>query len=234
MNNMKRLVISVVALLLVLNLFSQAPTEAKKNVGLRFGMQLTPTISWFSSDEVDIVEPDGSIVGYSFGVVGDWFFKENYALATGFFMNSMGGKLIYDESMPLDIKNTDVPAYPNGEVTLKPNYLEIPIGFKFLTKDFWRVKLVGQAGYNQFILLNATVRHDGDLDKKDAREEFTSVMSAYHFGFGAEYALGGDAYLTAGVLATIGLNDVTKSVSDTGIDPVNKLNSINFKLGVIF
>ena len=48
------------------------------------------------------------------------------------------------------------------------------------------------------------------------------------------FGLGGDAYLTGGILATMGINDVTKSVSDSGIDPVNKINSINFKIGVIF
>lgn len=216
---------------LCLTSYAQVESQAK---GLRFGMQLTPTISWFTTDETSLVDPQGSIVGYSFGVVGDWFFKENYALASGFFMNSMGGKMNYDSSMPIKTKNSG-DEYPDGEVTLKPTYLEIPIGFKFLTKEFWRMKFVGQAGYNQFILLNATIRQEGGtLDKKDVKDEFTSMMSAYHFGFGTEYSLGGNAYLTASILATMGLNDVTKSKSDSGIDPVNKLNSINFKLGVIF
>jgi len=233
---MKRLISSVIAFFLVLNLFSQIDPEAGRNVGFRFGMQLTPTVSWFSSDEIDVVDPDGSILGYSFGVVGDWFFKENYALASGVFLNSMGGKLNYiDPSISIDVKNYDGNDGSSiGEVTLRPTYLEVPIGFKFLTKDFWRVKFVGQAGYNQFILLNAKIRQDSDLDKKDVKDEFTALMSAYHFGFGVEYALGGDAYLTGGILATMGINDVTKSVSDSGIDPVNKINSINFKIGVIF
>ena len=233
MNIMKRLIISVVVLVLGLNLFAQESSSAKQNVGLRLGMQLTPTVSWFTSDETDVVDPDGSVMGYSFGVVGDWFFKENYALSTGVFMNSMGGKLNYSDEMMLDTKN-DGYVTAVGEVTLKPTYLEIPIGFKFLTKEFWRIKFVGQAGLNQFILLNATVRQDDDLDKKDVKPEFTSLMSAYHFGFGGEYALGGDLYLTAGINATIGINDVTKSSSNSGIDPTNKINNINFKFGVIF
>lgn len=228
---MKRLIIIAVATFLMLTVSAQ---KSDNNRGLRFGMQLTPTISWFSTDEVELLEPEGSVVGYSFGVIGDWFFNDNYALASGVFMNAMGGKLNYGSSMPLNVKNSDVIEYPNGEMTLKPTYLEIPIGFKFLTKEFWRVKFVGQAGYNQFILLNATVRHDGDLDKKDVKDEFTAVMSAYHFGFGTEYSLGGDAYLTASVLATIGLNDVTKSETTAEVNPVNKLNSVNFKLGIIF
>ncbi len=231
---MKRVVISVLVLFFTLSAWAQSKPE-----GLRFGMQLTPTVSWFTTDETSLVEPDGSVMGYSFGIVGDWFFKENYALATGFFMNSMGGKLKYDNNMRLATKN-DGDVNVNGELTLRPTYLEVPVGFKFLTKEFWRVKFVGQAGYNQFVLLNATVRTDIqgngliDLDKKDVKDEFSSLMSAYHFGFGAEYSLGGDAYLTASILAVMGVNDVTKSKSPTGVDPVNKLNSINFKLGVIF
>lgn len=227
---MKRSIITAVALFTLVTLFSQT---SRKNLGLRFGMQLTPTVSWFTTDELDYVEADGSVMGYSFGVVGDWFFKENYALSTGAFMNSMGGKLVYKNVMQIMTKNDGLRDL-NGEITLRPTYLEIPVGFKFLTKEFWRVKFVGQAGFNQFILLNAVVRHDGNLDKKDVKDEFTSLMSAYHFGFGTEYSLGGNAYLTAGILATIGFNDVTKSKSNSGVDPVNKINSINFKLGVIF
>lgn len=201
--------------------------------GLRFGMQMTPTVSWFSSDELDLVEPAGAIMGYSFGVIGDWFFSENYALASGFFYNAMGGKMNYKDGMTISTKNDGVVPL-TGEATLRPNYLEVPIGFKFLTKEFWRVKVVGQCGYNQFFLMNAKLLHDGDYNKKDISSEFTALNASYHFGFGVEYSLGGAAYLTGSVLATMGMNDVTTSKGDNGVDPINKLNSINFKMGIIF
>lgn len=202
--------------------------------GIRLGMQLTPTVSWFSSDETTMVDPDGAAMGYSFGIVGDYFFKPNYAFSTGVFMDALGGKLFYADDMEVLAKNgTNGSIDVDGLATLRPSYIEVPVGFKFLTKDFWRVRFVGQCGLNQYFLLNAKIRHDGDHDNKDISDEFTKLMSAYHFGFGAEYALGGSAYLTGGILATIGLNDVTKSESSS-IDPTNKLNVINFKIGVIF
>jgi len=236
---MKKLLITTVIALFSLSAFAQLDEGPE---GIRFGMQLTPTISWFSTDETSLVEPDGSVMGYSFGIVGDWFFKRNYALSTGLLVDALGGKLDY-HNMQLETKNDGIVTM-NGPVTLRPTYLEMPIGFKFLTKSFWRMRFVGQAGYNQFILLNSTVRTDQvavdsegasvDIDKKSVRNEFSALMSGYHFGFGAEYSLGGEAYLTASILTTIGMNDVTKSTDDAGVDPVNKLNSINFKLGIIF
>lgn len=226
---MKRIVNVALLLVMSLSLFSQTNKGVE---GVRFGMQLTPTVSWFTSDEQTLVDPDGAAMGYSFGIVGDYFFKPNYAFTTGVFMDALGGKVNYMNDMTVEIKN-EGDEIINQMATLRPTYLEVPIGFKFLTKDFWRLRFVGQCGLNQYFLLNAKIRMDGDFDNKDISDEFSSLMSAYHFGFGTEYALGGSAYLTGSVLATIGLNDVTKSKA-ADVDPTNKLNVINFKLGVIF
>lgn len=232
----KSYLLLLISLLLVSPAFSQDEMSEQQEPGLRLGMRLTPTISWFTSDEKGYADPSGAVAGYSFGMVGDWFFENNYALTTGLFLNSMGGEITFND-MPVDIKSNSISAF-SEEMALRPTYLEIPIGFKFLTKEFWRVKVTGQCGYNQFILLNAKVRDTkntiSDIDSKSVSDEFTALAMAYHFGFGAEYSLGGSAYLTAGVMVNIGINDVTKSVADSGVDPVNKINSINFQLGVLF
>lgn len=248
---MNKYILSVFFTFVMFTIAAQGSSHRQDRIedrpGLRFGMRLSPTITWISSDEVDLVDPSGASMGYSFGIVGDWFFKENYAISSGAFMSNMGCKLDYSDNMTLLTRNNgDV--YNVGDVSLRANYLEVPIGFKFTTKEFWRFKFVGQCGFNQFFLLNAKATSDvasaiddlGNLvtlDKKDVSDEFSSVHSAYHFGFGTEYALGGDAYLTGGVTAVIGLNDVTKSevnVDGVTVDPVNKINSINFQIGFIF
>lgn len=241
---MKRLVVIAVLVFSMVSVFSQQPEEEKRIIDdLRFGLQVTPTVSWFTTDETAYVDPNGAVMGYAIGIVGDWFFRKNYALSSGLFINSMGGKLTYNkEDMPLETKNDVDVVYPavlaeNGEVTLRPTYLEVPIGIKLLTKDFWRMRFVGQFGVNNYFLMNAKVRCnnvDGaDLDKNIVNKEFSKIMLAYHVGVGVEYSLGGDAYLTTSLMGAMGLNDVTKSTLD-GIDPVNKLNCVNFKVGIIF
>lgn len=234
MKHAKSYLLLLISLLLVSPVFSQDEMSKQQEPGLRLGMRLTPTISWFTSDEKGYADPSGAVAGYSFGMVGDWFFENNYAITSGLFMNSMGGEMTFND-MPVDIKSNDASAF-NEEMSLRPTYLEIPIGFKFLTKEFWRVRVTGQCGYNQFILLNAKVGNaeTSELESKTVSDEFTALAMAYHFGFGAEYSLGGSAYLTGGVMLNMGINDVTKSVSASGVDPVNKINSINFQLGVIF
>ncbi len=234
---MKRLMI--IALLVCSALVTFAQTGDGE---FRFGMQVTPIVSWFTTDETTIVKPDGAVMGYSIGVVGDWFFQENYAITSGLFLNSMGGRLKYGLStMPIETKN-DGAIYPGletdidkGEVTLRPTYLEVPVGIKFLSKEFWRSKFYGQCGVSNYFLVNAKMRCDGDLDKKSVKDEFSALMFAFHLGVGVEYALGDDTYLTAGILGTMGLNDVTKSETQlTKVNPVNKINSVNLKLGVVF
>ena len=236
---MNKIIVLIIVLLSSFSLFAQEPGQA---LGMRFGMQLTPTVSWFSSDEVDLVDSKYPRLGYSFGVVGDWFFKENYAFSSGLFMNSYGAKITYGDGIRLNIKNYGQREVV-GDFALNPLYLEIPLGFKFLTKQFWRTRFYGQVGYNQFFLLDATMRTDEvlveksdmiELDKKNIKEEFAKAMYGFHFGFGTEISLGGNTYITAGVLAMFGMNDITKSTSITEMNPVNKIRALNFKLGLLF
>ncbi len=231
----KTLIIFVV----LLNSISAMSQGTGRPLGLRFGMQFTPTVSWLSSDEATLADTDGAKLGYSIGVVGDWFFKENYALSTGVFIGSMGGSLTYGNGMRLETKKYGLVEVV-GDLSLVPTYVEVPIGFKFLTKQFWRTRIYGQGGYNQYFLVDAVARTDAsfegvmELDKKNVKNEFASALYAFHFGFGAEYNLEGNTYITAGVVAQIGMNDVTQSTSVSGVDPVNKLRGLNFKLGVLF
>ena len=73
----------------VLLLFLIAPTYAQGKYRLTF--LASPQVSWMSSGSKD-VSPDRSLMGFGYGIEGDFFLgNENYALTTGLTMSSAGG-----------------------------------------------------------------------------------------------------------------------------------------------
>ena len=66
-------------------------------IDFRFGFQVSPTFNFTASDENDI-RNNGTVVGLKLGMLGEYYFRENYAFigGIGFAFNS-GGKLLYDQ-----------------------------------------------------------------------------------------------------------------------------------------
>ena len=66
---------------------------------VRFGAYFAPNVSWMkpvsakSDNGLYRVTSGGSKVGYTWGLLADYFFTENYGIATGFQLNTTGGTI---------------------------------------------------------------------------------------------------------------------------------------------
>ena len=108
---------------------------------IRFGFQLSPTFSGLNAN-VTTINGSGSNLGLKLGMIGEYYFRENYAITggLGFAFNS-GGTLLFDN--PGDYwHETDLPPAIadtiSGNTKFKYNiqYVEIPIGLKLRTNEF--------------------------------------------------------------------------------------------------
>ena len=121
---MKRIL--VMALLLVA--FTSA--DAQK-VGL--GLTAAPGIAWLKPD-TEGLEGDGSKVAFSYGIIFDYNFTDNYALASGIEVAYNGGKII----------NRDTSTSLTGEITtFKLQYIEVPITLKMKTNEIGYITYFG-------------------------------------------------------------------------------------------
>ena len=107
---------------------------------LRFSFLANPQITWLSSDKTEI-SPNGSLAGLNTGIGMDIFFAENYAFSTGIKLNSLGGGLLYADSVSISSEGTE---YRASSVNYRNQYLSIPLGLKFKTveKSVMRVKML--------------------------------------------------------------------------------------------
>jgi hypothetical protein len=119
------------SLLIVFILLSAAYVSHAQT--FRFGLKASPSLAWFKTDTKGL-EPDGSKLTFSWGFMGEYFFADNYAFASGVELSSYGGKLTTPN--PTNIVDMDV----------KLNYIDIPLTIKMRTNEIGYMRYFGQFG----------------------------------------------------------------------------------------
>lgn len=238
-----------------------AASKSRIDVGkLRFGVFFAPTVSWMkptaskSDDGIYRVQSKGSKMGYTWGLLVDYFFAENYALHTGFQVNTSGGKILAtNPDVSLPSSNTVYSALFNYSV----QYLELPFHFKFRTDEIStsRIKAFGQigltAGVNVGKRATYTVHYTddntlmqtatGNREKLKGGLTMAPVMVQLNIGAGAERALSDKVTAYAGLFFNNGLfPDATNPKEfDLGYkgtfgDGKIRLNNLALRLGIYF
>jgi hypothetical protein len=104
---------------------------------LRLGAFFAPNITWMkatatkSDDRIYRIKSGGSKVGFTWGLLADYYFSPNYAIATGFQVNTVGGKITSDRIETDTLINTV--DFADFSYTLQ--YFEVPFNLK-LKSDY--------------------------------------------------------------------------------------------------
>jgi hypothetical protein len=221
---MKKIPFLIGLLIISGSLFAQQTVKLSFSTG--------PSINWMSSNK-DVVSGGGVKAGYDFGLVADIYFdpSQHYAFTSGLLLTHTGGELEYHNTEPFEFagKNID----PGNSIHYRLKYLEVPLAIKLKSGPVRRWAFWGQFGLSGFINVGAK----GDttdkeiLDKTDIKDEIKAMNVAVNVGVGGDFDLGADIALSMGIIFKDGLTDVTKTHINEGKTTVN---SINFKIGVIF
>lgn len=140
----------------LLTAFLAFVVSAQAQKEFKFGVHIEPSVSFFASNDKDVT-PDGSNLGFTFGLLGEYYFgnSDNYALVMGGnFAFGRGGTLLYEDGgrlfpdSELDaesyaVNGTGATGIDGNEMLLTPgtkvkyslNYLEIPVGLKLRTNE---------------------------------------------------------------------------------------------------
>jgi len=217
---MKKLIVVSFLLAVVLTSYAQS----------RFNLTFltSPQMSWLKSDSKEINQ-DKSFVGFGYGVEGDIFMgSENYAITTGMTVSTLGGSLIYRQSIPFSGK-----VLPIGtKVDYFLTNLEFPLAIKMRTKDFNRIKYFAQFGLTNWFNIKArATTSDHSFQKETIHDEARLYTMGLNVGAGLEYDLGHGNALTGGLVYSNGFTDATpKSDNKGGFT----LKSLRFRVGFVF
>lgn len=220
---MKSTFIAILLLFVTGSVFSQyAPSP---NYGFRLELTAHPTIGWVKPQ---VGKSNGVALGFSYGLMGDFNFAENYSFATGLTITTINGK-----STQIITQETNPPTQIPYELKYKLQYIEVPLTLKLKTVKMNDIKWYGQFGLSNDFNIGAKQDSDASGKATTRDENISKTIKLYRAGLilggGAEFDLSGNASIAAGLTYNNGFTDIT---TDKSNNVRNHYIGINF--GVFF
>lgn len=154
---------------------------------LRFGAYVAPNISYMKptstkDDKSEFAtESNGSKVGFSYGLMAEYFFAQNYGFVTGLQVNGTGGKVLATSIVNPKQNNS----IQKADFEYKLQYLEIPLALKLRTDDINGFKFFGQLGVTVGFNIGKKVNFDVDyLDTNGDLKSYSDENIKLKGGFG--------------------------------------------------
>ncbi len=241
---MKKIVL-LAAFLISLTINSNAQND------FRFGFQVSPNYTWLTSNDNQI-NGDGGTVGLKLGMMGEYFFRENYAFIGGIgFAFNQGGTLQHDTGgnfwAKSELSSPELYLLPNGvKLSYAIQYVEIPFGLKMRTQEFGYLRYFAEI---PVFTLGILTKAQGDIEGTNVTAEQENIKSdvnpinfSWGLGGGVEYGVNENTSIVAGLFFQQGFIDVTKNKgtklledgSTEEEDSKSNLGSVTFRIGVMF
>lgn len=246
------------------------PVKSGLDVGkMRFGLFVAPNISWMkptaskSNDGLYLVNSEGSKLGYSWGLMADYFFSENYGIATGFQLNTTGGKIQanYNTNNTSNISPNQLVKAAYFDYKLQ--YLEVPFGLKLMSDNLsGGIRVFGNIGVTLGINISKKVTYDvtytdtmtsggqlvtvdrnltGENEKLKGGLSVTPVLLQMNLGAGIEYQITDKLSFYTGLFFNNGFTpDVTNpkeinmGYKGNFSDANTRLNNMSLRIGMYF
>lgn len=228
-----------IVLFLFFTYFLLGKSEAQ--TGFRFGIQASPSWSWMRTNDRRL-EGVSSNWGVKLGVLGEFYFANNYAITTGLgFGFNQGGTIQngYGRYKPWDESDlTEIPSDvfgPDAKLHYRLNYVEIPIGLKMRggSGEDSRFKFYAEA---PIFTLGFVTKGTGDirgtstqnLEDINIRDEVRGLSLSWGLGGGIEYEFATNATLVTGLIFQKQFTDLSRSEL-VSIDPMGELTKKDSK-----
>lgn len=198
--------------------------------GFRLGLTAHPTIGWVKPEDG---KGNGVNIGFSYGLIGDFNFAENYSFSTGLMVTTINGKSTEFNVSPYnDLIDTTNPttAY---DLKYKLQYIEIPITVKLKTAKVGDLRWYGQFGLSNGFNIGAKQDAESGGQGLANDENIYKYTNLYRAGLiiggGGEFDVADNTSITAGITFNNGFTDIS---DDKNRNVRNHYIGINF--GVFF
>ncbi|MGY4383748.1 hypothetical protein ACVWYN_000767 [Pedobacter sp. UYP24] len=222
---MKRTFIGLLLLFFAGSLYAQ--DSSSPYYGFRLGLTAYPTIGWVKPE---IGKSDGVALGFSYGLMADFNFTQNYSFATGITITTINGK---SKEIFTTMGNGGTPAQTEYGLKYKLQYVEIPLTLKLKTVKINNTRYYGQFGLSNGINIGAKQDTEvtGNSISKDVKisDNIKFYRAGLIIGAGAEFDISANSSITTGLTFNNGFTDIT---SDKSTTVKNHYIGINF--GVFF
>ena len=204
--------------------------DAYAQTDIRLGVHVDPVITWFGPKSSKI-DKDGSRLGISGGLIFESYFRPHYAFVTGLSLSSIGGNLLYEDSVRiLTGEGTRISVDAGSTIAYTLNYITIPLALKMKSNQIGYFTYFAQLGFMPQFNIGTKARSSIDeLNKINVPKEINFFNLSYFFGGGVEYDIGGETALVAGIFYNNSFIDFLSNDSHEAV-----INFLTLRLGVIF
>jgi hypothetical protein len=217
----------IVPLLFLCGWTALTPASAQ---GVKFGISVEPAITWLKAD-VPYISTAKIRAGFNVGLNADFYFAENYALATGASLLMTGGTLHYLHDTHLSVNGA---VNGDSDVKYKLQYLRIPAGLKLRTHRIGRFRYYADVGFDPLVRLSAKADYTDvalqPVENANIKQNIHLFALGYHLGGGVKYPLGGNAALVGGITFMKVFTDIASGNNDNRITA----NHVLLRLGISF
>lgn len=232
-------------------------TQAQDFKKFKFGVQASPFISWMHSNSKE-VDGAGVNIGINFGMMGEYYFAENYALTGGIgYLLNKGGKLKYNQEgdhLPRSAFGTDLTTalgtrgdtlWAGTTIARRINYVQIPFGFKMRTNELGENSFLRIYAHLPYVCIDIATSARGDVinegvpgspfNKETIYKDIIPIGMTIGGGAGIEYYPNDkDLTLTAGIYYNGGIFDMTKDGDQQNAKTKGALSDVTIRIGVLF
>ncbi|SEM98623.1 Outer membrane protein beta-barrel domain-containing protein [bacterium A37T11] len=171
-----------------------------------FGITLAPHMDWLGYGDTEGYESSAKF-GYSYGLIADFAFSENYYFSTGLTINTMNHEAEHD-----GVKS---------EYRLQ--YAEIPIALKLKSTQRYFRSYYGQFGFSLGTKVSGKEKLSGDDERRSLDADIFRL--ALQIGGGIEWQLDHNLHFLTGLTYNNGFTKAIKSGS-----PKNSYFALNFAI----
>lgn len=205
---MKRLFPGLLLLLLTTKLFAQ--DIRIPDYSFRLGLTAHPTFGWVKPE---VGKSNSISLGFSYGLLGDFNFAENYSFSTGLTITTINGK-------STEVRNVVAPAVGTNplpanqaefELKYKLQYIEIPLTVKLKTQKLNETRWYGQFGLSNDFKVGSKLdtKTTGQPEIKDGTANVKFYRAGLIIGAGGEFDISGNTSIVAGLTYNNGFTDIT-------------------------
>lgn len=203
---MKKIITFLLFLFITGGVFAQ---NQFNDYGFRLGLTAHPTIGWVKPSGG---KSNGVNLGFSYGMLADFNFAENYSLSTGLTITTINGRST--EINPSPFHNAAL--YPNPtayDLKYMLQYVEVPLTVKLRTEKMGMVRWYGQFGLSNDFNIGAKqdVKLAGTkiVDDQPVKKDINFYRAGLIIGGGVEYDIAKSTTVTTGLTLNNGFTDIS-------------------------
>jgi opacity protein-like surface antigen len=132
--------------------------------------------------------------------------------------------------VPINFEGYTETVSPGDMVIYKLQYINVPIGMKFTTREIGYTRIYAKLGLGgHFNIKSHADINSLDIENESLRDEIEFFNVSYHIGAGVQYSLGGQTALVGGFEYRHRFIDIASSPEFIAL-----LNSLSLRLGILF